>query len=161
MHNAQLDFQIDSRGVNGADDVGDGLFLNDAGCGRYDSRRWLRRRVSWRRVRWRLSRERLRGLPPRLRRRFSPRLPPRLRRLPPGFRPGFVGFHPAFRPGFVGFHPGFVGFHRRFFHQGFLVNGVWVNSWWGGYGDSCWDYRTVYDAWGNFLGQQYVNLCQY
>jgi hypothetical protein len=79
-----------------------------------------------------------------------------------GFRPGFGGgFHPGFRPGFVGFRPGFVGFHRRFFHPGFFVNSVWVNSWWGGYGNSCWDYRTVYDAWGNFLGQQYVNLCQY
>jgi len=62
--------------------------------------------------------------------------------------------------GFVAFHPGF-GFHRRFFHPGFFVNGVWVNSWWGGYGNSCWDYRPVYDAWGNFFGQQYVNLCQY
>jgi hypothetical protein len=79
-----------------------------------------------------------------------------------GFHPGFVGgIHPGFRPGFVGFRPGFVGFHRRFLHPGFFVNGVWVNSWWGGYGNSCWDYRPVYDAWGNFLGQQYVNLCQY
>ena len=76
-----------------------------------------------------------------------------------GFRPGFVGFRPGFRPGFVAFHPGFVGFHRRFFHPVF-VNGVWVNGWSGGYGNGCWDYRPVYDAWGNFLGQSYVNFCQ-
>jgi hypothetical protein len=75
--------------------------------------------------------------------------------------PGFVGFHPGFRPGFVAFHPGFVGFHRRFFHPGFFVNGVWVNGWWGGYSNSgCWAYRPVYDSWGSFLGQAYVNLCQ-
>ncbi len=89
----------------------------------------------------------------------------------PGFRPGFIGFRPGlrpgvvgFRPGFVGFRPGFrpgfVGFHRRFFHPPFFVNGVWINGWGGGYGNGCWDYRPVYDAWGNFLGQSYVNLCQ-
>jgi hypothetical protein len=78
-----------------------------------------------------------------------------------GFHPTFGGgFHPGFRPGFVGFHPRFFGFHRRFFHPVF-VNGVWINSGWGGYGNTCWDYRPVYDAWGNFLGQQNVNLCQY
>jgi hypothetical protein len=76
----------------------------------------------------------------------------------PGFQAGFVGFRPGFRPGFVDFHPGFVGFHRRFFHPVF-VNGVWVNGWWGGYSNGCWDYRPVYDAWGNFLGQSYVNFC--
>jgi hypothetical protein len=78
-----------------------------------------------------------------------------------GFRPGFQpGFHPGFRPGFAGFHPGFVGFHRRFFRPPFSVNGVWINGWGGGYGNSCWDSGPVYDAWGNFLGQSYVNLCQ-
>ena len=76
------------------------------------------------------------------------------------FHPGFGGgFRPGFRPGFVAFHPGFVGFHLRFFHP-VLMNGVWVNGWSGGYGNGCWDYRPVYDAWGNFLGQSYVNLCQ-
>ena len=78
----------------------------------------------------------------------------------PGFQPGFVGFRPGFRPGFARFHPGFVGFHRRFFHPPFFVNGVWVDGWSGGYGNGCWDYRPVYDAWGNFLGQSYVNFCQ-
>jgi len=77
-----------------------------------------------------------------------------------GFHPGFGGgFRPGFRPGYVAFHPGFVGFHRRFFHPVFM-NGVWVNGWSGGYGNGCWDYRPVYDAWGNFLGQSYVNFCQ-
>ncbi len=86
----------------------------------------------------------------------------------PGFRPGFAGgFHPGFHPGFVGVHPGFVGFHHRFFHDRFFhqrfffVNGVWVNGWAGGYGNGCWDYRPIYDASGNFLGQQYINLCEY
>ena len=78
-----------------------------------------------------------------------------------GFHPGFGGgFRPGFRPGFAGLHPGFVGFHRRFFHPPFFVNGVWVDGWSGGYGNGCWDYRPVYDAWGNFLGQSYVNFCQ-
>ena len=77
------------------------------------------------------------------------------------------GFGGGFHPGFVGVHPGFVGFHHRFvhdrfFHQRFFfVNGVWVNGWAGGYGNGCWDYRPIYDASGNFLGQQYINLCEY
>ena len=85
-----------------------------------------------------------------------------------GFHPGFGGgFHPGFRPGFAGVHPGIVGFHHRFvhdrfFHQRFFfVNGVWVDGWAGGYGNGCWDYRPIYDASGNFLGQQYINLCEY
>ncbi len=83
----------------------------------------------------------------------------------PGFRPGFVGFHPGFRPGFVGFHPGFAGFHHPYFHQvvnggwGGYVNGAWVSGW-GAYDSGCWEYRPAYDAWGNFLGQQSINLCQ-
>ena len=27
------------------------------------------------------------------------------------------------------------------------------------YYDDCWAYEPVYDAYGNYLGQQYVNLC--
>jgi hypothetical protein len=84
-----------------------------------------------------------------------------------GFHPGFGGFHPGFRPGFVGFHrPLFAG--RRFFHPGFFRNGVWIDGWWGptvlvsagwgGYG-GCWSYQPVYDAWGRYLGQNYVNVC--
>jgi|SRR5271166_4592382 len=88
-----------------------------------------------------------------------------------GFHPGFAGSHPGFRPGFVGFHPGFrpVLRGRRFvFHHGFFRNGVFINgwwgpavvtgAWWGGY-DSCWTYRPVYDALGNYLGYSYVNIC--
>src|SRR5271166_841916 len=77
-----------------------------------------------------------------------------------GFHPGFAGgFHPGFHPGFVGVRS---GSHHRFSHQRFFfVNGVWVNGWAGGYGNACWDYRPVYDAWGNLFGQQYINLCQY
>ena len=90
-----------------------------------------------------------------------------------GFRPaGFVGVHPGFRNGFVAFHPGHRPFfpgRRIFFHPGFFRNGVWINGWWGpavvagawwgasSYG--CWTYQPVYDAWGRFLGQSYVNVC--
>jgi hypothetical protein len=77
-----------------------------------------------------------------------------------GFHPGFVGFHPGFRAGFVGFRG------RRFFHPGFFRNGVFINGWWGpaivagaAWGGGCWSYRPVYDTWGSYLGQAYVNLC--
>jgi hypothetical protein len=88
-----------------------------------------------------------------------------------GFHSGFGGFHPGFRPGFVGFHPGFHPFFvgRRFvFHHGFFRNGVFINGWWGpavvttawwGDNDGCWTYRPVYDASGNYLGYNYVNIC--
>jgi len=64
-----------------------------------------------------------------------------------------------------GFHPGFGGIHGgRFFHHGFWNNGVWINGWWGpavvaGYDAGCWNYQPVYDAWGRYLGQAYVNVC--
>jgi hypothetical protein len=84
-----------------------------------------------------------------------------------GFRSGLGGFHPGFRPGFAGFHRSvFAG--RRFFHPGFWRNGVWINGWWGpavvvgaGWGgyEGCWSYQPVYDAWGRYLGQSYVNVC--
>jgi hypothetical protein len=81
-----------------------------------------------------------------------------------GFHSGFVGSHPGFRPGF---RPGFVAFHGpRFFHPGFFRNGVWINGWWGpaiaagaAWGAGCWSYRPVFDTWGNYLGQAYVNVC--
>ena len=81
-----------------------------------------------------------------------------------GFHPGFVGFHPGFRPGF---RPGFVAFHGpRFFHRGFFSNGVWINGWWGpaivagaAWGAGCWSYRPIYDSWGSYFGQAYVNVC--
>jgi hypothetical protein len=76
--------------------------------------------------------------------------------------PGFGGFHPALHQGFVGFRPGFVG--HRFFHRGFqrntvVIAGVAAGGYWGGYGDGCWTYQPVYDAYGRYLGQQYVNIC--
>jgi hypothetical protein len=77
-----------------------------------------------------------------------------------GFRPGFVGFRPGFRPGFVSFRG------HRFFHPGFFRNGVFINGWWGpaivaeaAWSDGCWSYRPVYDSWGSYLGQAYVNVC--
>jgi hypothetical protein len=89
-----------------------------------------------------------------------------------GFHPGFGGgFHPGFRPGFVGFRPGFrpgfVAFRGpRFFHPGFFRNGVFINGWWGpaivagaAWGAGCWSYRRVYDSWGSYIGQAYVNVC--
>jgi hypothetical protein len=82
-----------------------------------------------------------------------------------GFHPGFAGFHPGFAGFRHGFRPGFVGFHRgRFFHPGFFAAGVAVGGiatypFWGGYGNGCWYYRPIYDAWGDYLGQSYVSVC--
>jgi hypothetical protein len=85
-----------------------------------------------------------------------------------GFHSGFGGgFHPGFRPGFGGFRPGFVAFHgRRVFHPGFFRNGVFIDGWWGpavvagaAWGAGCWSYQPVYDSFGNYLGQAYVNFC--
>ena len=69
-------------------------------------------------------------------------------------------------------------------HGGYWRGGYWNNSWWGpavaagvltgaaiasypywgdggyGYGGGgCWQVRPTYDAYGNFLGQQSVNVC--
>jgi hypothetical protein len=65
-------------------------------------------------------------------------------------------------------------------HPGYWNRGVWYGGWWGpaiaagalagaaiatapywdgGYGGGCWQYRPTYDGYGNFLGQQYVNVC--
>jgi hypothetical protein len=30
---------------------------------------------------------------------------------------------------------------------------------WGGYGGGCWQVRPTYDAYGNYLGDQSVNVC--
>jgi len=78
-----------------------------------------------------------------------------------------------------GWHGGWAG--RGAWHPGFWRGGYWVNGWWGpaiaagvltgaaiatapywagGYGyRGCWQYRPTYDAYGNFLGQQAVNVC--
>ena len=83
-----------------------------------------------------------------------------------GLADSIQAFDPAssFHPGF---HPFFRG--RRFvFHHGFFRNGVFINGWWGpavvttawwGGNDGCWTYRPVYDASGNYLGYNYVNIC--
>jgi hypothetical protein len=89
------------------------------------------------------------------------------------------GFHGG------GFHGG--GWHgggwggRGVWHGGYWRGGVWYGGWWGpaiaagvltgvaiasapywggGYGGGCWQVRPTYDAYGNFLGQQSVNVCQ-
>jgi hypothetical protein len=60
-------------------------------------------------------------------------------------------------------------------HSGFWRHGFWHNGWWGpaivtgiavgaiatypyNYND-CWAYEPLYDAYGNYLGQQYTNIC--
>jgi hypothetical protein len=93
---------------------------------------------------------------------------------------GGGGFHGG------GFHGG--GWHgggwagRGVWHGGYWRGGYWNNGWWGpavaagvltgaaiasapywsgdyGYGGGCWQVRPTYDAYGNFLGQQSVNVC--
>jgi hypothetical protein len=89
-----------------------------------------------------------------------------------GFHPGFGGgFHSGFHPGFAGFRPGFrpgfVAFRGpRFFHPGFFRNGVFIDGWWGpaivagaAWGGGCWSYQPVYNSWGSYIGQAYVNAC--
>jgi hypothetical protein len=73
---------------------------------------------------------------------------------------------------------------RGVWHGGYWRGGYWNNGWWGpavaagvltgaaiasypywgdggyGYGGGCWQVRPTYDAYGNFLGQQSVNVCQ-
>jgi hypothetical protein len=71
---------------------------------------------------------------------------------------------------------------RGVWHGGYWRGGYWNNGWWGpaiaagviggaaiasypywgggyGYGGGCWQVRPTYDAYGNFLGQQSVNVC--
>jgi hypothetical protein len=69
---------------------------------------------------------------------------------------------------------------RGVWHGGYWRGGYWNNSWWGPavaagvltgaaiasypyWGDDggggCWQVRPTYDAYGNFLGQQSVNVC--
>jgi hypothetical protein len=89
-----------------------------------------------------------------------------------------------------GWHGGYAwrGGGGRYWHPGYWRGGVWYNGWWGpaivagalaagalatypyygygygyGYGypyGGCWQVRPVYDAFGNYLGQQSVNVCQ-
>jgi hypothetical protein len=84
-----------------------------------------------------------------------------------------------------GWRGGWAG--GRSWHPGYWRGGVWYGGWWGpaiaagvltgaaiasypywgggygyggyGYGGGCWQYRPTYDAYGNYLGQQSVNVC--
>jgi hypothetical protein len=78
-----------------------------------------------------------------------------------------------------GWRGGWAG--RGVWHPGYWRGGYWYNGWWGpaiaagvltgaaiasypywggyGYGGGCWQYRPTYDGYGNFLGQQAVNVC--
>ncbi len=99
----------------------------------------------------------------------------------PALAGGWGGWHGG------GFHGG--GWHGggwaggRNWHPGYWRGGVWYGGWWGpaiaagvltgaaiasapywggayGYGGGgCWQYRPTYDAYGNYLGQQSVNVC--
>jgi hypothetical protein len=76
-----------------------------------------------------------------------------------------------------GWHGGWAG--GRSWHPGYWRGGVWYGGWWGpaiaagvltgaaiasypywggGYG-GCWQVRPTYDGYGNYLGQQSVNVC--
>ena len=82
-----------------------------------------------------------------------------------------------------GWHGG--GWHGGGWHGGGWRGGGWRGGWWGpavaagvltgaaiasypywgggygygGYGGGCWQVRPTYDAYGNYLGQQSVNVC--
>jgi uncharacterized membrane protein len=100
----------------------------------------------------------------------------------PASAAGWGGWHGG------GFHGGWGGWHgggwagRGVWHGGYWRGGYWNNGWWGpaiaagvltgaaiasapywngyGYGgQGCWQVRPTYDAYGNFLGQQSVNVC--
>ena len=56
------------------------------------------------------------------------------------------------------------GFHGGGWHGGgWGGRGVWHGGYWRGgygYGGGCWQVRPTYDGYGNYLGQQSVNVCQ-
>jgi hypothetical protein len=79
-----------------------------------------------------------------------------------------------------GWHGGWAG--GRSWHPGYWRGGVWYGGWWGpaiaagiltgaaiasapywaggyGYGGGCWQVRPTYDGYGNYLGDQSVNVC--
>src|SRR5258708_2802209 len=101
----------------------------------------------------------------------------------PASAAGFGGFHGGGSHGGGwgggGWHGGGLG-GRWVWHGGYWRGGYWNNGWWGpavaagvltgaaiasypywggGYGGGCWQVRPTYDAYGNFLGQQSVNVC--
>jgi hypothetical protein len=79
-----------------------------------------------------------------------------------------------------GWHGGWGG---GLWHPGYWRGGVWYNGWWGpavaagiaagalatypdwggdygfGYNNGCWAYRATYDAYGRYLGENWVNIC--
>ena len=82
-----------------------------------------------------------------------------------------------------GWHGGGWG-GRGVWHGGYWRGGNWYGGWWGpaiaagviggaaiasypywgggygyGYGGGCWQVRPTYDGYGNYLGQQSVNVC--
>ena len=91
------------------------------------------------------------------------------------------GWRGGSRPGWGGgWHGAWNG--GRVWHPGYWRGGAWYNGWWGpavvaglaagalatypywggygyGYGNGCWAYQPTYDAYGRYLGQQYVNIC--
>ena len=98
----------------------------------------------------------------------------------PASAAGWGGWHGG------GFHGGFGGWRgggwagRGVWHGGYWRGGYWNNGWWGpavaagvltgaaiasypywggGYG-GCWQVRPTYDGYGNYLGDQSVNVCQ-
>ena len=44
---------------------------------------------------------------------------------------------------------------------GYWRHGHWHNGWWGTAYSGCWASEPTYDAYGNYLGQQYVNVCDW
>ena len=102
-----------------------------------------------------------------------------------GFHGGFGGWHGGGWHG-GGWHGGWAG-GRGVWHPGYWRGGYWYNGWWGPavaagvltgaaiasypywgggygyggypYGGGCWQYRPTYDAYGNYLGTQSVNVC--
>ena len=83
--------------------------------------------------------------------------------------------HPGGWHGGYGWHGGHGGYA---WHQGYWRGGRWYNGWWGPAvaaglatgaiiatapawsGGNCWQYRPVYDGYGNWLGNRNVNVCQ-
>jgi hypothetical protein len=99
-----------------------------------------------------------------------------------GFHGG--GFHGGGWHG-GGWHGGGWG-GRGVWHGGYWRGGSWYGGWWGpavaagvltgaaiasypywgggygygGYGGGCWQVRPTYDGYGNYIGDQSVNVCQ-
>ena len=99
-----------------------------------------------------------------------------------GWHGGGGGWH----GGGGGWHGGYGGWHggygRGAWHNGYWRGGSYYNGWWGpaivaglaagaiatypyysgyGYGyGNCWQVRPTYDGYGNYIGDQSVNVCR-